>query len=236
MVKKKDWENLTPSNIEKVITLLNPQDGSKPITKKEACSILNISYNTARLSKIIEDYDERTAYIQLRKSQNKGKPATEMEISEVIRDYLSGDSIASIAKSLYRSSGFVKSIVERVGIPSRGVSKEERLSIGYLPEECVAEEFSPGEIVWSARHHAPAEIRYELSVAYQAEKAGFKDTNYEKKYGAKCYNIWVTEPFDSNKEFWIGGIESGGFYATALAYDLGSLKHLEKYGVDLSRL
>jgi len=236
MVKKKDWENLTPSNIEKVITLLNPQDGSKPITKKEACSILNISYNTARLSKIIEDYDERTAYIQLRKSQNKGKPATEMEISEVIRDYLSGDSIASIAKSLYRSSGFVKSIVERVGIPSRGVSKEERTEVHYLPDECIAEEFEEKEIVWSARHHALAEIRYELSVDYQAEKAGFKDTNYEDKYGAKCYNIWVSEPFDSDKEFWMGGIETGGFYATSLTYDLGSLKHLEKYGVDLSRL
>jgi hypothetical protein len=159
-----------------------------------------------------------------------------MEISEVIRDYLQGDSIATIAKSLYRSSGFVKSIVERVGIPSRGVSKEERTSVGYLPEECVAEEFLPGEIVWSARHHAPAEILYELSVDYQAEKAGFQDTNYENKYGAKCYNIWVTEPFDNTKEFWIGGIESGGYYATSLAYDLGSLKHLEKYGVDFSRL
>ena len=236
MVKKRDYENLTPENVQKVKELLNPQDGSKPITKKDACSMLNISYNTARLSKIIEDYDEQAAYVQLRKSQNRGKAATNQEIAEVIRDYLSGDSVAAIAKSLFRSSGFVKSIVERVGIPSRGVSKEERSIVGYLPEECVAEDFAPGEIVWSARHHAPAEIRYELSVSYQAEKAGFKDTNYEKKYGAKCYNIWVFEPFDTDREFWIGGIETGGFHASVLAYDLGSLKHLEKYGVDLSRL
>ena len=159
-----------------------------------------------------------------------------MEISEAIRDYLSGDTVSTIAKSLYRSPGFVKSIIERVGVPSRPTSKEERREVGYLPEECVVEEFATGEIVWSARHHAPAEIRYELSVAYQAEKAGFQDTNYEKKYGTKCYNIWVREPFDSDKEFWIGGIDSGGFYASALAYDLGSLKHLEKHGVDLSRL
>ena len=197
---------------------------------------MNISYNTARLSKIIEDFDERTAYVQLRKSQNRGKGATPQEIAEVIRDYLSGDSIATIAKSLYRSSGFVKSIVERVGIPSRGVSKEERSTIGYLPEECVAEEFSPGEIVWSARHHAPAEIEYEISVDYQAERPGFKDTNYEKKYGAKCYSIWIREDIDQDKEFWVSGIETGGFKAIALAYDLGSLRHLEKYGVDFSRI
>jgi hypothetical protein len=236
MVKKRDYENLSAENIQKVKSLLNPTDGSKPITKKDACSILNISYNTARLSKIIEDFDERTAYVQLRKSQNRGKGATPQEIAEVIRDYLSGDSIATIAKSLYRSSGFVKSIVERVGIPSRGVSKEERSTVGYLPEECVAEEFAPGEIVWSARHHAPAEIEYEISVDYQAERPGFKDTNYEKKYGAKCYSIWVREDIDQDKEFWVSGIETGGFKAIALAYDLGSLRHLEKYGVDFSRL
>jgi len=236
MVKKKEYENLSPENIQKVKSLLNPTDGSKPITKKDACSILNISYNTARLSKIIEDFDERAAYVQLRKSQNRGKGATPQEIAEVIRDYLSGDSIATIAKSLYRSSGFVKSIVERVGIPSRGVSKEERSTVGYLPEECVAEEFAPGEIVWSARHHAPAEIEYEISVDYQAERPGFKDTNYEKKYGAKCYSIWIREDIDQDKEFWVSGIETGGFKAIALAYDLGSLRHLEKYGVDFSRL
>lgn len=236
MVKRKEHENLSTENIQKVITLLNAPDGGRPITKKEACAILNISYNTARLSKIIEDFNERTAYVQLRKSQNRGKAATDMEIAEVIRDYLSGDSIAAIAKSLYRSSGFVKSIVERVGIPSRGVSKEERTFIGYLPEECVSEEFAPGDIVWSARHHAPAEVEYEISVDYQAERAGFRDTNYEKKYGAKCYSIWVKEPFDTNKEFWISGIETGGFKSVSLAYDLGNLQHLEKYGVDFSRL
>ena len=236
MVKKKDYENLSPENIQKVINLLNPSDGSKPITKKDACSILNISYNTARLSSIIDEYHGQKEYVQLRKSQNRGKPASSMEISEAIRDYLSGDTVSTIAKSLYRSPGFVKSIIERVGVPSRPTSKEERREVGYLPEECVAEEFAPGEIVWSARHHAPAEIRYELSVAYQAEKAGFEDTNYEKKYGTKCYNIWVREPFDGDKEFWISGIDSGGFYASALAYDLGSLKHLEKHGVDLSRI
>ena len=236
MVKRKEHENLSTENIQKVITLLNAQDGERPITKKEACSILNISYNTARLSKIIEDFNERAAYVQLRKSQNRGKAATDMEVADVIRDYLSGDSIAAIAKSLYRSSGFVKAIVERVGIPSRGVSKEERSFVGYLPEECVAEEFAPGDVVWSARHHAPAEIEYEISVDYQAERAGFKDVNYENKYGAKCYSIWVKEPFDSDKEFWIGGIETGGFKAVSLAYDLGALHHLKKYGVDLSRL
>ena len=50
-IKKKEGENLTETNIEKVIGLLEQE---KPITKKQACEILNISYNTTRLTKIIE--------------------------------------------------------------------------------------------------------------------------------------------------------------------------------------
>ena len=235
-VKKKEYENLSVANIEKVITLLNPPAEKSPISKKEACQILNIAYNTTRLQNIIDDYNEKVAYVQLRKSQNKGRGATDSEIADVIRDYLSGYPVATIAKSLYRSPGFVKSIVERVGIPSRGVSKEERLEVGYLPEECVAEEFYPGQIVWSARHHAPAEIREEISVAYQLDKPGYNNVDYEEKYEAKCYSIWIREEIDQDKEFWVAGIETGGFAAFALAYDLGSLEHLEKYGVDFSRL
>ena len=47
--KKKSYENLTDSNIKNVISLL---EAEKPITKKEACDILNISYNTTRLNKL----------------------------------------------------------------------------------------------------------------------------------------------------------------------------------------
>ena len=42
-VKVKDSEKLTPSNIRQVINLL---ESNKPITKKQACSMLRISYNT----------------------------------------------------------------------------------------------------------------------------------------------------------------------------------------------
>ena len=51
-IKTRKHENLTETNIQHVMELLN---ADSPITKKEACSILNISYNTTRLNKIIED-------------------------------------------------------------------------------------------------------------------------------------------------------------------------------------
>tara|TARA_B100000497_G_scaffold34354_1_gene40293 strand:+ start:1359 stop:2051 length:693 start_codon:yes stop_codon:yes gene_type:complete len=227
-IKKKESENLSDTNIQKVIGLLT---GNSPITKKEACGILNIAYNTTRLQRIIDDFEETQAYRSKRKSQNKGKAATTDEVADAVTRFLSGDAISEIAAGLYRSSGFVKSIIERTGVPQKGEGTYD-----YLPEECVAEDFVNGEIVWSAKYHGPAIIKQELSVDYQAEKAGMSDINYEKKYGSKAYNIWVIEKIDDDySDRWTTST-GGGFTATQLAYDLGKLTHLQEYGVDLSRI
>ena len=227
-VKKKDYENLSESNIEKVITL---STGNQPISKKEACGMLNIAYNTTRLQRILDDHQDKKEYRALRKRQNRGRGATDAEICEAVERYLSGDSVAEIAAGLYRSSGFIKSLIERVGVPSTG----HESGTVTLPDSCIAESFSDGEIVWSAVYNKPARVEYELSVDYQAEKAGFIDVNYEKKYGSKCYAIYIIEEVRENTDRW-ANIEEGGFAAYSLAYDLGKLSHLEKYGVDLSKI
>ena len=221
-VKKKSYENLTDANIERVIALLNPTDSStKAITKKEACEILNIAYNTTRLTKVLEDYKERKDFIAKRKADNRGKAATEREIQEVVTDYLRGYSIAEISKGLYRSSGFVKRIIERLGVPQR-LSPSE--GVEFLPENCCAESFDTKEIVWSAQHHAPAVVEKEVS-----------NIDYEAKYGAKCYAIYVQQTSADSDDKW-AIVEQGGFYAYAAAYDLGKLSHLEKYGVNLEKI
>ena len=71
-IKKRDHEKLTDSNIKHVISLL---ESEKPITKKEACAILNISYNTTRLNTIIEDFKDRKETEEKRKAERKGKAA-----------------------------------------------------------------------------------------------------------------------------------------------------------------
>ena len=112
-MRTKKHENLTQANISKVIELLNPTDGSKPITKKEACAILNIAYNTTRLGNIISEYHEMAEFRALRKAQNKGKAATEAEIRDTVKMYLEGDNVSEIAKSLYRSPAFIKGIINK---------------------------------------------------------------------------------------------------------------------------
>lgn len=228
-VKKKDYENLSDSNIRSVITKLNADN---PITKKEACEILNISYNTTRLTKIIDEYYDRIQYVKKRKSQLRGRPASKEEIGEIVSAYLKGESFQEISKTTYRSLAFVKSIIQKVGVPSRVLEDEDWIP-EYLPESCVRDSFEAGEIAWSARYHRPVIVEAELSIDYQAEKPGYKDVNYEKKYSSKAYKIYVITESDDDDDF---SKRVPGFNAYSLAYDLGSLKHLEEYGVNLHQI
>lgn len=235
-VKKKSYEKLTQQNIQHVINLLNPTDSStKAITKREACNILNISYNTSRLNKIIEDFHEQKEYRAKRVSQNRGRAARPDEIQDIIKEYLSGENVSNIAKGLYRSPTFVKSILEKIGVPQRPTRTEDRMQEYFLPEECVAEDFEVGEIVWSANHHAPAVIEKKLSIEYQDSKPGMQTVDYVRKYGANCYNIHVRQKASGEADLW-DIPDVGGFYAFALAYDLGKLTHLEQYGINLENL
>ena len=65
--------------------------------------------------------------------------------------------------------------------------------------------------------------------------AGMQEFDYEKEYGSKGYQIYVYEEFQGNEDFHYayGHLVKGqaGHYSFSLAYDLGSLRHLEKYGV-----
>ena len=210
-VKKKSHEKLTDTNIQHVIDLL---DSDNSITKKEACSILNISYNTNRLANIIDEYSERVEYKNRRKAQNKGKPARQDEIVRVIEDYLDGDSIIEIASHIFRSPSFVKGIIDRVGVPQRASVEQMKKGIPVLPEACIAEEFEVGEVVWCPQYNAAAEVVKE-----------YKETYYENTYECRAYQVYVIKTSEFDQVF--------GFYADQLAYDLGRLRHLEQYGIDV---
>jgi len=234
-VKKKSYENLSNQNIEKVIALLSPSSSDKPITKKEACDILNIAYNTTRLNKIIEDYEDRKAYVKKRKQSLRGRPASREEIAEACESYLTGDNITDISKSLFRSPSFVRSILERVGVPQRPAGKDERLTAHYYPDECMSDDFAEGEIAWSATYHAAVEVKNRLTPEFLASKKGMTQFDYEKKYGCPAYSIYVRQKVESEDTFF-SNVVNGGFSAYAPAYELCKLEHLRDYGVRIERL
>jgi len=237
-IKSKDYEKLDFDNIERVIGFLSEDN---PITKKEACEILNIRYNTTRLQRIIDEHNELKDYRDKRKNQNKGKRASADEIKTVVKSYLEGYNVSQIATSIYRSPAFVKNIVDRVGIPQRLAETDyEGRRKCLLPDQCIQEEFEVGEKVWYPRKNRFAEIRYEITIQHQVENAGYacngdpkKAINYEEKYGAKMYNLYVLDPVPQDVMAktlfpWLDG-DRVGFYASALAYDIGSLRHLKEY-------
>jgi len=215
-VKAKEGENLTEANIERVITLLQQQ---KPITKKEACEILNISYNVARLSKIIEEHKHDQQVDLQRRLANRGKPASDQEVKIVIEDYLAGKAISEIGASLFRSSQFVRDIVERVGVPKRVVG-EDYVTYSSLPEQCVATEFDINETVWSCVYQAPCIVD-----SFVGKAGNGSDSN--------VYRVYILQAFEEPEEKYFASWGKPGFYAHQRAYDLGKLTHLSQYGVTI---
>lgn len=148
-------EKLTPANLEHVIELLSQE---KPITKKAACDILGITYNTTRLATLIEEYSAKKLFEKEQRDKKKYKPASEEEIGFAVSAYLSGTPVSEVAKRLYRSDSFVNSILTKVGCPRRNAAYSY-WQPELLPEECVREEFKVGDKVYAARYESLATIR-----------------------------------------------------------------------------
>ena len=154
-------ERMTDANIERVIEMLNPTEPDvKPWTKKEACSFLGMSYNTTRLASVIKAYEEKVKYDKEKRAEKKGKPATDAEIIFSIQSYIEGETLDSIAKSLYRGTSFVKSILVNNSVTFRPTS-HDYFKPALIPDDAVRERFNIGEVVYSAQYNVNAEIRGE---------------------------------------------------------------------------
>lgn len=150
-------ERLDSASMERAIKILEDKG-----TKKSACAALNISYNTARLDKLIEQYLIKKEEDSKRRADKRGKPATESEITFAITEYLEGRTVDSISESLFRGTSFVKSILENHGVPIRNPSKDY-FKPALIPDAAVRQRFAVGEKVYSARYDTLAIIRNELT-------------------------------------------------------------------------
>ena len=195
-------ELMTEANIVRVIKLLEPTEG-KAITKKDACQILGMAYNTTRLSSIIEEYKQKQVRTAQRKAELRGKPATQEEIVYIISEYLNSETIDGISKSTFRSPSFVKQILENNDVPIRQTS-HDYFNPALIPDGATRERFKVGEIVYSARYDSIARIDMEQ-----------KDSRY-----GWIYRVWLLA------EKWKQS-------AYQEAYELASLEHLRKIGVQI---
>jgi hypothetical protein len=154
--KNAENERLDQVHIERVIEHLANKG-----TKKDACSILNIAYNTSRLDKIIDKYNADKEYRAAKRAEKRGTPATEAEVSYSVKSYLEGETVDSISKSLFRGPTFVTSILEKYGVPRRQTG-HSYFRPGLVPEEAMRDNFRVGEKVYSMRYDSLATIESEF--------------------------------------------------------------------------
>lgn len=158
--KTKNGENekLDFDTIERVIKLL---EAEKPITKKEACGILNIAYNTTRLSSVIDKHKERKERDRQRRRAKRGTPATSDEIKYIVSGYLEGKSIESLSESIHRSSPWIRGLLDHHSVPIRA-RKHDYFKPELIPEGAVKTQFSLGEKVWCSRYDSLGVIEDEV--------------------------------------------------------------------------
>ena len=191
-------ERLDDASMEKVIAALEQE---KPITKKAACEMLAIAYNTTRLGTLIEKYKEAKARDSARRAKLRGTPATAEEITYVIQEYLEGSTIDALTKSTFRPANFIKHILEKYSVPIRATS-HDYFKPELIPEGAMRDRFPIDEKVYSARYDSMAVI--EAEQPHKSEEW--------------VYRIWLLS------ERWLE-------YAYQPANELASLEHLRTLGV-----
>ena len=160
--KNADTERLDPSNFEHVIKMLEPTDGSKAWTKKDACAYLGIAYNTTRLGTLIQKYKDDKEKDKARRAEKRGTPATLGEIQYIVSSYLEGAAVDSIANSLSRGTTFVKSILHRHSVPIRQAA-HSYFRPSMVPDDACKDKFEIGEKVYSMRYDSLAVVKSEFS-------------------------------------------------------------------------
>ncbi len=155
--KSEDSERLDSAHFDRVIELLEPKDGSKAGTKKDACAILGIAYNTTRLGTLIQKYKDDKERDAKRRAEKRGTPATQAEIEYIVIEYLEGGTIDGISKQLFRGASFVNGVLDRCSVPIRTHSYSY-FRPGMVPDEAVRDSFKVGERVYSMRYDSLARI------------------------------------------------------------------------------
>lgn len=196
-------EKMTDSNLSRVIRLLEPGEGKKPITKKDACQMLGMVYNTTRLATILEQFKERQRRTAEQRAKLRGKAVTKDEKIFIIQEYLSGATIDSITKSTYRGVTIVKQVLEEYSVPLR-IPGQTYFNPELVPEGAMRDKFEVGEVVWSTRYVSLAKIFSE---------------KLDPKYGY-IYHMWLMD--ERQKQ-----------YCWQPNYELASLQHLRELGVQV---
>lgn len=165
-----ETEKLDDHTLQKVIELL---EGEDKITKKAACEMLCISYNTARLNTLIEKFKEKKEREKRLRAEKRGTELSKDEIRYAVSSYLEGNSIESISNSLHRSTASIVGTLDRLGVPRRQ-KRYDYNAPALIPDKAVKTIFQMGEKCYSVRYDSLCVIE-----------------SYFPHKDEKCYRVWL---------------------------------------------
>lgn len=175
-------------------------------TKKAACEILGIPYNTTRLTSLLENFAKtKEVETRLRKAK-RGTPVTDQEMVSILEMYFDEESLESISKRMHRSLPLIKFKLEQSGAMLKSRNTVNPASPPMLPEECLEENFELKEKVWVAGYNCLGEI----------------DKRLEQE-GDAVYRVYLLDRHNHR-------------YVYYPWYELGSLRHLSTIGLNIDKL
>ena len=175
-------------------------------TKKAACEILGIPYNTTRLTSLLENFAKtKEVETRLRKAK-RGTPITDQEMVSILEMYFDEESLESISKRMHRSLPLIKFKLEQSGAMLKSRSTINPASPPMIPEECLQENFELKEKVWVAGYNCLGEIDKRLD-----------------QEGDAVYRVYLLDRHNHR-------------YVYYPWYELGSLRHLSTIGLNIDKL
>lgn len=175
-------------------------------TKKAACEILGIPYNTTRLTSLLENFAKaKEVETRLRKAK-RGTPITDQEMVTTLEMYFDDESLESISKRMHRSLPLIKFKLEQSGAMLKSRSTVNPASPPMIPEECLQENFELKEKVWVAGYNCLGEIDKRLD-----------------QEGDAVYRVYLLDRHNHR-------------YVYYPWYELGSLRHLSTIGLNIDKL
>lgn len=103
-------------------------------TKKHICQTLGITYNTKRLTKIIEDFKTKQIRVVTLKEKAKNSLIADFTKKDIISRYIEGEAIANIAEGLYLSTPRVKKLLIDSNIPLRGRGNKTPAKVEHVTQ------------------------------------------------------------------------------------------------------
>jgi hypothetical protein len=116
-------------------------------TKKFVCEFLNISYNTTKLTKIIEDFRAKEQRTKELKEKAKTMEITPQIVKDIITSYSNGEAQTSIAARYYISPQRIKTILMEKNVPIRARAKNAPAKTEHIVQDLDIK-FSVGDRVF----------------------------------------------------------------------------------------